>query len=75
MAKTFSVGRSRTVARQVGAEDYRLLCVKEAARRLAVSTKPLYRWVASGVLPAHRLGRQLRISEADLVAFLRGRRL
>jgi excisionase family DNA binding protein len=29
------------------------------------------RWIATDDLPMHRLGRQLRISEAKLAAFLR----
>lgn len=48
----------------------RLLAVDGVAERLGVSTKPVRPWIADGELHAHRLGRQLRISEADLSAYL-----
>jgi excisionase family DNA binding protein len=43
----------------------------QVAERLQVSTKTLRRWIAAGDIVAHRFGRQLRISEADLSAFIR----
>ncbi len=48
----------------------RLYTVDAVAEQLGVSTKTVRRWVTAGALPAHRLGRQLRISEADLAAFI-----
>ena len=48
----------------------RLYAVDDVAEQLGVSTKTVRRWIAAGELPVHRLGRQLRISEADLVAFI-----
>jgi excisionase family DNA binding protein len=44
------------------------------AEQLSVSTKTIRRWIDRGELRAHRLGRQIRISEDDLFAFLAGRR-
>ena len=38
------------------------------------SEKSVRRWLAAGVLPFHRLGRQIRIAEADLLAFIAARR-
>ena len=52
----------------------RLYAVDDVAEQLGVSTKTVRRWIAAGDLPVHRLGRQLRISEADLVAFIAQRR-
>ena len=50
------------------------LTVAEAARRQAVSTKTIRRWISSGVLPAERVGPKLiRIKPADLDAV--GRRI
>lgn len=50
------------------------LTVAEAARRRAVSTKTIRRWISTGVLPAERLGPKLiRIKPADLDAV--GRRI
>jgi excisionase family DNA binding protein len=48
----------------------RLFSVKAVAMQLAVSTKTVRRWIETGELPVHRLGRQLRVSETDLVVFI-----
>ena len=52
----------------------RLNTLSEVADRLQVSSKTIRRWIEAGDLVAHRFGRQLRISEADLQAFIRMRR-
>lgn len=52
----------------------RLLTVKETARALNVSEKTVRRWIAVGALVAHRLGRQLRISAADMESFIKAHR-
>jgi excisionase family DNA binding protein len=44
--------------------------VAEVADLLVVSTRSVRRWIADGDLPTHRFGRQVRISEADLRAFV-----
>ena len=51
-----------------------LLKIPEVARRLDVSEKTVRRWIDRGELPVHRLGSSIRISEADLSAFLAQRR-
>jgi excisionase family DNA binding protein len=51
-----------------------LVTVSEVARRLAVSEKTVRRWIDRGDLVAHQLGRAIRISEADLRAFVALRR-
>ena len=48
----------------------RLLSIETVAETLNVSTKTVRRWISQGELPVHRLGRQLRISEADLAVFI-----
>jgi excisionase family DNA binding protein len=57
------------------ARSIRLYTVAEVADQLKVSEKQIRRWIASGELVAHRLGRQLRIADADLRAFLAQRRI
>lgn len=52
----------------------RLLTVNAAAEQLDVCTKTIRRWIKSGALHAHRLGRQQRISEDDLLLFIQKRR-
>lgn len=48
----------------------RLLGVVEVAERLALSTKTVRRAITRQELRVHRLGRQIRVSEEDLQAFL-----
>ena len=52
----------------------RLYAVDDVAEQLGVSSKTVRRWIAAGELPVHHFGRQLRISEADLAAFIAQRR-
>lgn len=49
--------------------------VQQVADTLQVSSKQVRRWIASGDLVAHRLGRQLRIADTDLRAFVAQRRI
>jgi excisionase family DNA binding protein len=44
--------------------------VTAVAARLDVSVKTVRRMIERGQLPAHRIGKLLRISEADLVDYL-----
>jgi excisionase family DNA binding protein len=53
--------------RQVGV---RFFTVGEIADQLKVSVRTVHRWVADRQLVAHRIGRSVRISQADLKAFL-----
>ncbi len=48
--------------------------VAEVADLLGVNKRTIRRWIDQGKLVAHRFGRQLRISRADLEAFVRLRR-
>jgi len=48
-----------------------LLTIREAAELLRVSHQTVYQLVRSGRLPAHRVGRQWRISQETLVGWLR----
>jgi excisionase family DNA binding protein len=44
------------------------------ADRFEISKKTVWRWVKAGHLKAHLFGGQLRVSEADLAAFIALRR-
>jgi excisionase family DNA binding protein len=48
----------------------RFYTVAQIADLLAVSPRSVRRWISSGDLRTHRFGRQVRISEADLRAFV-----
>lgn len=44
--------------------------VGEIAQQLYVSTRTVHRWIAKDELVVHRFDRAVRVSEADLKAFL-----
>lgn len=48
----------------------RLLTVDEVADLLGLSTKTIRRRIDSGDIPTHRLGRAIRVTEADLLSYL-----
>jgi excisionase family DNA binding protein len=48
----------------------RLLSIATVALQLDVSQKTVRRLIEDGELPIHRIGRQVRISESDLAAFI-----
>ena len=52
----------------------RFYTVSQVANLLAVSCRSVRRWIAAGELSAHKFGRQVRISEIDLRAFVEWRR-
>jgi excisionase family DNA binding protein len=52
-----------------------LLTYQQAARRLSCSIWTVKRRVRAGELPIHRLGRMVRISEADLARYAAERRI
>lgn len=54
--------------------EERYLTSAQVAERLQVVEKTVQRWMASGELPAVKLGRVWRISEADLNSYLQKRR-
>lgn len=52
----------------------RFYTVMQVAELLAVSTRSVRRWIAAGELSAHKFGRQIRISDIDLGAFVQWHR-
>jgi excisionase family DNA binding protein len=51
--------------------DDRLLTAHEVADQLRVSTMTIYRLIRRGELPAVRVGRNYRVRERELEAYLR----
>ena len=51
-----------------------LYSVTETAKLLKVNPKTVRRWIENGDLTVHRFGRQIRITEPDLVTFIRQHR-
>ncbi len=48
-----------------------LYSVTETAKLLKVCPRTVRRWIEKGDLTAHRFGRQIRITDSDLVTFIR----
>ena len=69
-----ALNRRATPLRPTTPCRFRLLMVNEVAELLQVSSKTVRRWIERQELRTHRLGRQLRVTEEDLAAFLAQRR-
>ena len=52
----------------------RLLTVPQAAAALSMCERSIWRWIEARELEIYRLGRAVRIAEAELVRFLERRR-
>ena len=52
----------------------RMLTIVDVADLLQISSKTVRRWILTGDLVGHQIGRQWRITEDDLRAFIRLRR-
>jgi excisionase family DNA binding protein len=48
----------------------RWLSTAEAAKRLGITPRTLYRFIDGGQLPAYRLGRVIRLQEQEVDAFI-----
>lgn len=51
------------------------LSTQDAARRLGVTPRTLYRFIDLGDLPAYRLGRVIRLKASDVDAFIDASRI
>ena len=52
----------------------RMMSIRELAKFFGVSEKTVRRWIESGQLEAHQLGRQWRIAPEEIERFLSARR-
>jgi excisionase family DNA binding protein len=57
------------------ATDIVWLSTQDAARRLGVTPRTLYRFIDLGDLPAYRLGRVIRLKADDVDAFIEASRI
>lgn len=55
--------------------DIRWLSTREAADRLGITPRTLYRFIDEGSLPAYRFGRVIRLQEHEVMAFIETRRI
>jgi putative molybdopterin biosynthesis protein len=55
--------------------DIEWLSTQEAARRLGITTRTLYRFVDQGEIPAYRMGRVIRLQARDIDAYIERSRI
>ncbi len=51
------------------------LSTKEAAERLGLVPRTLYRLIDEGMVPAYRFGRVIRLSQSDVDAYIESQRI
>jgi len=51
-------------------DDIKWLSTGEAARRIGITPRTLYRFLDEGGLPAYRFGRVIRLKQSDVDAFI-----
>ncbi|MFZ6005445.1 MAG: helix-turn-helix domain-containing protein [Actinomycetota bacterium] len=59
----------------MAASEIEWLSTQEAARRLGITPRTLYRFIDLGDLPAYRLGRVIRLKADDIDAFIAASRI
>ena len=57
------------------ASEIEWLSTQDAARRLGITPRTLYRFIDLGDLPAYRLGRVIRLKADDVDAFIEASRI
>lgn len=56
-------------------DEIRWMSTGEAARRLGVTVRTLYRLIDEGELPAYKFGRVIRLQENEIEQFIRSSRI
>lgn len=57
------------------ADQIRWMSTRETAERLGITLRTLYRFIDEGQIAAYKLGRVIRLKEADVDAFIEGARI
>ena len=52
-----------------------MIDIEETAKRLAVSTKTIRRWVEEGKFPAYKFGKQYRFKVTEVDAYIEASRV
>ena len=68
--ETTPVGGATSRSAGGSAADIQWVNTGEAAKRLGVTTRTLYRFIDEGQLPAYRFGRVIRLKEDDIAGFI-----
>jgi len=57
------------------ADEIRWLSTAEAARRLGITPRTLYRFIDEGAIAAYKMGRVIRLKADDVDTFIDGARI
>ena len=57
-------------SRRLDDNETEFFTIAQVAEFIGVSERTVQRWIRSGAVPVHRFGRLVRISDADISAFL-----
>lgn len=68
-------GRVTWYGADVASDEIVWMSTQDAARRLGVTARTLYRFVDEGQLPAYKMGRVFRIKQSDVDAFIEHARI
>ena len=58
-----------------GADPIRWLSTADAAKRLGITARTLYRFIDQGDIPAYRFGRVIRLKQDEVDAFIDSSRI
>lgn len=56
-------------------DQIRWMSTRESAERLGITLRTLYRFIDEGQIPAYKLGRVIRLKQADVDAFIEAARI
>ena len=60
---------------QMGDDEIRWLSTADAAKRVGITPRTLYRFIDNGELPAYRFGRVIRLKESEVDTFIESCRI
>jgi excisionase family DNA binding protein len=73
--RTYRNGLRRDMLRGMADDEIQWMSTGEAARRLGVTVRTLYRLIDEAQLPAYKFGRVIRLQETEIDAFIKASRI
>ncbi len=73
--RTYKNGLPRDMIPRMADDEIQWMSTGEAARRLGVTVRTLYRLIDEAQLPAYKFGRVIRLQETEIDAFIKASRI
>ena len=73
--RTYGDGLPRDMLPAMADDEIQWMSTGEAARRLGVTVRTLYRLIDEAQLPAYKFGRVIRLQETEIDAFIKASRI